>query len=93
MFLSPKGQVARYMYGITYVPADWEMAVQEAARGEVQPTINKWLKFCFSYDPSGRRVVLNVTRIAGTVVLGSAMIFAIVLIAKGKRKPQNEREV
>ena len=92
MFLSPKGQVTRYMYGITYVPADWEMAVQEAARGEVQPTINKWLKFCFSYDPSGRRVVLNVTRIAGAVVLGSAMIFAIVLIVVGKRKPRNERE-
>jgi len=74
------------------VPADWEMAVQEAARGEVQPTINKWLKFCFSYDPSGRRVALNVTRIAGTVVLGAAMIFAIVLIFKGRRTPQNERK-
>jgi len=92
MFLSPKGLVTRYMYGITYVPADWEMAVQEAARGEVQPTINKWLKFCFSYDPSGRRVALNVTRIAGTVVLGAAMIFAIVLIFKGRRTPQNERK-
>jgi len=92
MFLSPKGQVTRYMYGITYVPADWEMAVQEAARGEVQPTINKWLKFCFTYDPSGRRVAMNVTRIAGSVVLGSAMIFAIVLIVQGKRKPRNERQ-
>ncbi len=91
MFLSPKGQVTRYMYGITYVPADWQMAAEEAARGEVQPTINKWLKFCFTYDPSGRRVALNVTRITGTVVLGSAMIFAIVLILKGKRKPQNVR--
>ena len=94
MFLSPKGQVTRYMYGITYVPADWEMAVQEAARGEVQPTINKWLRFCFTYDPSGRRVALNVTRIAGTFILGTAMAFAIVLIVQGKRsKSKNKREV
>lgn len=85
MFLSPKGQVTRYMYGITYVPADWEMAVQEAARGEVQPTINKWLRFCYSYDPSGRRVVLNVTRLAGTIVLGTAIAFAVGLIVQGKR--------
>jgi protein SCO1/2 len=92
MFLSPKGQVTRYMYGITYVPADWQMAVEEASRGEVQPTINKWLRFCYTYDPAGRHVALNVTRIAGTFVLGSAMIFAIVLIFKGKRKPQNERK-
>ena len=94
MFLSPKGLLTRYMYGITYVPADWEMAVQEAARDEVQPTINKWLKFCFSYDPSGRRVALNITRIAGTFILGAAMAFAIVLIVKGKRmKSKTKREV
>ena len=85
MFLSPKGKVTRYMYGVTYVPADWEMAVQEASRGEVQPTINKWLKFCFSYDPAGRKYALNVTRVAGTFILGSAMALAIVLIAKGQR--------
>ena len=53
--LSPKGKVTRYMYGITYLPADLQMAVHEAARGEAQPTINKLLKFCFSYDPAGRK--------------------------------------
>jgi protein SCO1 len=93
MFLSPKGQVTRYMYGITYVPADWEMAVREAARGEVQPTINKWLSFCYSYDPSGRRVVLNVTRLAGTFILGTAIAFAVVLIVQGKRsKSRTKRD-
>jgi len=92
LFLSPKGQITRYMYGIAYLPADWEMAVQEAARGDVQPTISKWLRFCYSYDPAGHKVALNVTRLAGTLILGSAMIFAIVLIIKGKRKPRNERQ-
>lgn len=93
MFLSPQGKVTRYMYGITYLPADLEMAVQEAARGEVQPTINKWLKFCFSYDPTGRKYALNVTRVAGTFIIGAAMAFAVVLIVKGQRvKSKSKRQ-
>lgn len=85
MFLSPTGLITRYMYGTSYVAADIEMAVSEAARGKAQPTINKWLAYCFSYDPVGKKYALNVTRIAGTVILGAAMIFAFVLIFKGQR--------
>jgi protein SCO1/2 len=85
MFLSPKGVITRYMYGTSYVAADIEMAVNEAAQGKAQPTINKWLAYCFSYDPVGKKYALNVTRIAGTVILGAAMAFAIVLIFKGQR--------
>jgi protein SCO1 len=85
MFLSPDGKITRYMYGTTYLPADVEMAVSEAARGEVQPTINKWLKFCFTYDPQGRKYSLSVTRVAGSIVLGAAIAFAALLFLKGKQ--------
>jgi len=90
MFLSPKGVVTRYMYGTSYVAGDVEMAVEEAAKGKPQPSINKWLSFCFSYDPVGRKYALNVTRIAGTVILAAAMAFAIVLIVKGRSGPANK---
>jgi len=94
MFLSPKGLVTRYMYGTSYVAADVEMAVDEALKGQPQPTINKWLAYCFSYDPAGRRYVLNITRGAGAVILGAVMAFAIVLIAKGQRvRPTNKGKV
>jgi len=83
MFLSPKGMVTRYMYGVTYVPADWGDGVQEASRGEVQPTINKWLKFCFSYDPAGRKIRVERDSRGRTFILGSAMALAIVLICEG----------
>lgn len=93
MFLSPEGKITRYMYGTSYLPADLELAVREAQRGEVQPTINKWLKFCFSYDPAGRKYMLNTTRVAGTVVIGSALVFALILLRRGRgtRDPSNER--
>lgn len=94
IFLSPKGVITRYMYGTSYVPADIEMAVNEAKVGQVQPTINRWLKFCFSYDPAGRRYALDVTRIVGTMVLGAALAFAVVLIIKGQRsKSEIQRKV
>ncbi len=84
IFISPKGQITRYMYGTTYLPADLQLAAQESARNEAQPTINKFLKFCFSYDPAGRRYVLNTTSIGAIVILLAAAIFVIVLVRKGR---------
>lgn len=92
MLLSPKGVVTRYMYGTSFLPADIEIAIQEAAKGSVQPTINKWLQFCFSYDPEGRKYMLNTTRIAGTLVIGAAMVFAFILLRKGKQSKSNATE-
>jgi len=92
MFLSPKGEVTRYMYGVTYLPADLQLAVQEASRSEARPTINKWLKICFSYDPAGRRYVVNFTRIGAIIVLGGALVFLLVLLRKGRRAKSEVKE-
>jgi len=92
MFLSPKGEVTRYMYGVTYLPADLQQAVQEAARSEARPTINKWLKICFSYDPEGRRYVINFTRIGAFIVLGGALTFLLVLLRKGRKAKSESKE-
>jgi len=83
--LSPKGTVIRYMYGITYLPFDLKMAVAEANAGRPGPTINKLLKFCYSYDPSGRRYELNVTRVSGVIILLFAGIFAAAVAVR--RRP------
>lgn len=85
IILSPKGMVSRYMYGVTYLPADLQMAVQEAAREQSRPTINKWLKFCFSYDPEGRKYVLSFNKIAATLTLLAAAAFVLVLVFRGRK--------
>jgi protein SCO1 len=92
IFLSPTGEVTRYMYGTTYLPADLQMAVQEAARGEARPTINKWLKICFSYDPVGRTYVLSFTKIGAAIILLGAAIFLIVLVRAGRRRNRQAEE-
>lgn len=85
MMVSPEGKIARYLYGVDYLPFDFKMAVIEASEGRTGPTISKIVKMCFSYDPDGRKYVLNVTRIAGGGMLALLGIFVIILIGKKKK--------
>jgi protein SCO1/2 len=82
--LSPQGKVTRYIYGLTYLPADLQMAVAEASKGVARPTISKALAFCYSYDPEGRTYVFNVTRLAGSIFVLAAGIFVAVLVFKDR---------
>jgi len=88
IILSPQGKVTRYMYGITYLPFDLQMALDEAKSGLVRPTISKALSFCFSYDPASHKYVINITRIAGSVTLLAAAGFAAAVLFKGRRRTE-----
>ncbi len=91
--LTPEGKVSRYMYGISFLPADLEMAIEEAARGQVRPTVSRLLAFCYSYDPEGRRYVVSITRIAGAGILVLAGGFVIYLLAAGRLRKRREKAV
>jgi protein SCO1/2 len=84
--LSPQGKITRYLYGAEYLPLDLKMALYEASEGRVGPTIARMLKFCFSYDPKGRKYVLNLTRVIGTGMIISLIGFAVFLAAAGRRR-------
>ncbi|MCK4775592.1 MAG: SCO family protein, partial [Candidatus Krumholzibacteria bacterium] len=84
--ISPQGKVTRYLYGSEYLPLDLKMAIYEASEGRVGPTIARMLKFCFNYDPEGRKYVLNLTRVVGTVMILSLGGFALFLTAAGRRR-------
>jgi protein SCO1/2 len=86
IFISPKGAVTRYMYGVTYLPADVQMAALEAARNEARPTIAKFLSVCFGYDPQGRRLVLITTSAVATGTVLAAVVFVLVISRKGRKR-------
>jgi len=86
IIVTPAGIVSRYMYGISFLPADVEMAIQEAAGGLVRPTISKMLALCYSYDPVARRYVFNITRVAGGVILILAAAFVVVLFLQSRSR-------
>ncbi|NOX47729.1 MAG: SCO family protein [Chlorobi bacterium] len=83
--ISPQGKITRYLHGTYFLPFDLKMAVVEASEERSSPTINKVLKFCFSYDAEGKKYVFNVTKVAGTIILmfaGGLFLF----LAYGKRR-------
>jgi protein SCO1 len=88
MMLSPEGKVTRYLYGVTFLPFDVKMAVAEASAGRVGPTIARFLKFCYSYDPAGRRYFLNINRVAGVFTIMLAVGFGIAVTIQRKRRPK-----
>lgn len=86
--VTPKGIVSRYMYGTTFLPADVEMAIHEAAGGQVRPTIAKVLSLCYSYDPGSRQYVFNLTRVVGAVllVLVAGFVSYLLLTSRSQKK-------
>ncbi len=89
MIISPKGKITRYLHGTYFLPFDLKMAVVEAMDGRSGPTINKILQYCFSYDPEGKKYVLNFTKISGTMIILLALgLFTGLVLKNRKRKTQ-----
>lgn len=84
--LSPNGKIVRYLYGLSYLPFDLKMAVAEASAGTVVPSVARVLRFCFSYDPGGRKYVLNVTRVVGAIVVIASIVFVLSLVVLQRKK-------
>ncbi len=83
--LTPEGKIARYLYGITFLPFDLKLAILEAAQGRSGPTINRVLLYCFSYDPDGQKYVFNLLKVVGTVVMFFAAGFVAWLVITTRR--------
>lgn len=88
--VSPEGKITRYLYGTRFLPFDVTMAIGEAARGIPRPTINRVLEFCFSYDPAGRRYVLDVTKVSGIIILFVGLVIFITLIIRSRTRRRNK---
>lgn len=83
--LSPEGKICRYIYGTEFLPFDLKMALLESSKGKIGPSVARVLKFCFSYDPQGRKYVFNLLRVVGVGILISSLGF-VALIAYLSRK-------
>jgi protein SCO1/2 len=84
--ISPQGKITRYLHGTYFLPFDLKMAVVEASEERSGPTINKVLKYCFSYDPEGQKYVFNITKVSGTIIIVLAVsLFVGLMISRRKR--------
>jgi protein SCO1/2 len=84
--ISPQGMITRYLYGITFQPIDFKMALVEANKGQPRPTIQKILQLCYSYDPQGQRYTVDVLKVTGLLVIFFILIFVVVYIVRPKKQ-------
>ncbi len=84
--VSPNAKITRYLNGMYFLPFEWKMAIVEASKGQSGPTLNKVLRFCYSYDPVGQTYVLNITKVSGTLIMFFAIVLLLYLILKPRRK-------
>jgi protein SCO1 len=87
--VSPNAKITRYLHGVYYLPFDLKMAVIEASEERSGPTINKVLRYCFSYDPDGKKYVLNVTKISGTFIIFLAVLLLGGMMVSEYRRRKN----
>jgi protein SCO1 len=82
IFISPQGKITRYLNGTYFLPFEFKMAILESSKGISSPTINKILQFCYGYDTQGKKYVLDITKVAGSLILFFILIFVLVLVFK-----------
>ena len=85
IMLSPKGRITRYLYGISFLPVEVTLAITEASKGLPVPTVNKLLLYCYSYDPEGKRYVLDILKITAAATLLFILVFVGWLTLSGRK--------
>jgi len=80
------GTIVRYLHGTRFLPKDLTLALVEASEGRLGTTIQKVVRFCFSYDAENKTYVFNLLRVSGSVVLLTLFSFLAFLLFGGKKK-------
>jgi protein SCO1/2 len=71
--LTPDGRISRTLYGIEYKPKDLKLALLEASGGKIGTVMDRFLLFCYRYNPKTHKYSVYLTQLmqaggAGTVV-------------------------
>jgi len=85
IFLSPDGRIVRYLYGVTFLPFEFELAITEAAQGTPVSIARKALMYCMSYDAQGKKYVFNTLKVVATLMVVTIVSFFIYLVVTGRK--------
>jgi protein SCO1/2 len=72
MVLTPAGHVARYYYGIEYIPRDLEYGLIEASENRIGNLVDQLILLCYAYDP--------VSGTYGFYIIGAMRVGAVAMI-------------
>lgn len=89
MFVSPEGKIARYVYGLSYAPADVKFALMEASEGRVGTTVDRLILSCFHYDASAGKYgpqAFGIMRLAAALMVLLVGLFLLFAWRREKRR-------
>ena len=94
-FLSPRGKISRYVYGLEFDQRDLKFALMEASEGKVGSTVDKLILSCFHYDASTGRYgawAFGIMRLGGAVTMLLLGAFLVLLWRRERhrRPPKGE---
>lgn len=81
MILTPEGRMSRYLPGIDYAQRDMRLALAEASQGKIGTISDRFMLYCYKYDPAARSYVMaatNTMKLGGlliVLVLGATLLF------------------
>lgn len=78
--LTPEGKISRYLYGIEFRQKDLRLALVEASQQKIGTIMDRFMLFCYNYDPKTRKYSLyatNLMRAGGglTVLILGGVLF------------------
>ena len=85
LIVTPEGRVARYFYGINYLPRDVRLGLVEASEAHIASPVDQVLLYCYHYDPSNGKygmVIMNVLRLGGLLTLGTLLVFMFIMLRR-----------
>ncbi len=93
---TPKGHVARYLYGIHFDKQTLRLGLVESSQGKIGTTIDKILLYCCSYDPKEGNYALVASKV---MTVGGALTVVILggflgtfWFAESKRRKKKRKQ-
>lgn len=77
---TPDGRISRYMYGIEFPPQTLRLSLVEAGEGKIGTTTDRFLLFCFHYDPSTGAygpTALNIMKLGGAASMLALLAYLV----------------
>ncbi len=92
IFLTDKGKIVNYVGGLSFLPAQLEMAIRDASEGRSRSFIDVIQRLCYARDPAGRGYVLRLNRIILSVTgMGLLGILGFVFLRRPKNEPRRAK--
>ena len=88
MLVTPRGKLARYLFGVEFAPRDIKLGLIEASEEKIGSPIDAVLLYCFQYNPlTGKYslAIYRLVRIAGGLTVIGIVVMIVVFSRKYKQ--------